>query len=287
MMLKKIKKIFKITGIIIAVLLIGLLIAAHIFFKPASDKKSIEELTTDYLQPKIIYNSYKGFEYRVVAMQKEIDTTKSTLVFIHGSPGSFLDYKRYLKDSILNTKANILSYDRVGYGTKNTGNVQGSIDFEMGVLHNVIKDIPTEKIILIGYSYGGSIILASPKTYKYKVSLASAVKADLEPMFWAMKIYDWKLTRWLLPKKVQAAAKEKYSHLKDLPKFYNKWSDSPSPIINIHGDKDWIVPYQNSIFLQNKIDADKFNMITIKDGGHELIWSDFELIKSEILKTLK
>lgn len=286
MMQKKIKKIFKITGIIIAIFLIGMLIAVHIILSPKSDASVLEELATVSILPNIIHNKYKGYEYRVVAMQKEIDITMPTLVFVHGSPGSLLDYKEYLKDSTLNSIANILSYDRVGYGTRNSGNVQGSIAFEIGLLRDVIKDIPTEKIILIGYSYGGPIILAAPESYKYKVSLASAVNGDLEPMFWGLKIYDWKFTRWLLPKKVQAAAKEKYSHLIDLPKYYNNWNDSSSPIINIHGDKDWIVPYQNSIFLQHKIDVDKFNMVTIKGGGHELIWSDFELIKSEILKTM-
>ena len=287
MMLKKIKKISKIVGVIVFVLFIILLIAAHVFLSPKSDKTALEELTTDNLQPKIIHSNYKGFEYRVVSMQKEIDTTLFTLVFVHGSPGGFLDYKMYLKDSILNAKANIISYDRVGYGTEYTGNVKGSIDFEIGVLHDIIKDTPTKKIVLIGYSYGGPIVLASSKKYKYKVSLASAVDADLERIFWGLKVYDWKLTRWLLPKKVQAAAKEKYSHLTDLPNYENLWNSSQSPIVNIHGDKDWIVPYQNSIFLQNKIDTDKFKMVTIKDGGHELIWSDFELIKSEILKTLR
>lgn len=283
---KRIKKIFKVTGIVVTILFLGLLVATHVFFSPKSDKNLLEELTTNNLQPKVIHKNYEGFSYRVAAMQQEIDTAKPTLVFVHGSPGGLLDYKRYLKDSLLNARANILSYDRVGYGLEHTGNVQGSIAFEMGVLHNVFKGIPTEKIVLVGYSYGGSIILASPKKYKHKVALASAVDANLEPMFWVLQFYDWKLTRWLLPKKVQAAAKEKYSHLTDLPNYDGSWNSSPSPIVNIHGDKDWIVPFQNSIFLQDKIDAAKFKMITIEDGGHELIWSDFELIKREILKTL-
>ena len=281
------KKILKITGFVLGVLFIGLLIAAHVFLKPKSDEEVVEKLKNSHHKPHIYYNTYKEFKYRVVAMQQNIDTVLPTLVFVHGSPGSILDYSRYFKDSTLNSKANILSYDRVGYGTNNAGDVQGSIAFELKILHDLIKEIPPEKIVLIGYSYGGPVVLASPKSYKYKVSLASSISADLEPMFWALNFYKWKLTRPLIPNLLKAAAKEKYAHLTDLPSYNDKWSISPSPIVNIQGDKDWIVPYENSKILQKIIDANKLKMVTIGGGGHELIWSHFKLIKSEILKTVQ
>ncbi len=281
------KKIFKITGIVIGVLLIGLFIAAHILLQPSSDEKALEKLANSHHPPHIYYNTYKKNKYRVITMQQRLDTLLPTLVFVHGSPGSALDYQRYFKDSLLNMKANIIGYDRIGYGPGNAGNVQGSIAFELEILHDVIKGIPPEKIVLVGYSYGGPIVLASPKPYKYKVSLASAVEGKLEPMFWMLHFYKWKLTRPLIPSLLKAAAKEKYSHLSDLPKYENQWNISTAPIINIQGDKDRIVPYENSMILQQKIDVDKFTMVTIKNGGHGLVWVNFDLIKNEILKTLQ
>ena len=281
------KKILKITGIVIGILLIGLLIAAHIFLKPSSDKKVLERLANTHHKPHITYNTYKDFAYRVVTMQQEIDTLLPTLVFVHGSPGSLLDYGRYYKDSLLNTKANIIGYDRVGYGLGNAGNVQGSIAFELEILHDVIKDIPPEKIVLVGYSYGGPIVLASSKPYKYKVSLASAISGDLEPMFWMLNFYKWRLTRPLIPSLLKAAAKEKFSHLSDLKNYDDKWNVSTAPVIDIQGDKDWIVPYENSKILQQKMKDKDFTMVTIKGGGHGLVWTNFELIKNEILKTLE
>ena len=116
--------------------------------------------------------------------------------------------------------------------------------------------------------------------------MASAVVGEYEPMFKALNFYKWKLTRWLLPAKVKAAAKEKYAHVDEFPKYKDQWNKSPSKIVNIHGDKDWIVPYKNSEFLQQVIDKGKFDMVTIEGGGHDLIWTDFNLIKAEILKTV-
>ena len=285
--MRRLKRILKIIGIIVGLLVIGIFIAAHVLLKPKSDEKVLEKLKNTGLTPHVYYNTYKEFTYRVVAMQKELDTTLPTLVFVHGSPGSTLDFSRYFKDSILNKKANILGYDRIGYGINNAGKVKGSIAFELEILNDVTKDIPSQKIILIGYSYGGPVVLASPKKYKYKVSLASSISADLEPMFWTLNLYKWNLTRPLVPTLLRAASEEKYAHLSDLPKYIEEWNKSPSPVVNIHGNKDWIVPYENSNILRKKIDENKFTMVTIGDGGHELIWSDFKLIRDEILKTLK
>lgn len=280
------KKVFKVIFIVALIIFIGLLIAAHQFLKPISDVKIIEKLTESYTQPKVWYNNLSGFEYRVVATQKEIDITLPILVFVHGSPGSAMDFKRYLKDSLLNTKANLLAYDRVGYGPKNHGKTQANLQFEVAVLHDLIKEYPTDKIVLVGYSYGGPVVLASNKNYKYKVSLAGAVVGAYEPMFKALAFYNFAPTRWFMPLKVRAAAKEKYAHVDEFPKYKDKWNESPSKIINIHGDKDWIVPYKNSEFLTTVIDDDKFKMITIHEGGHDLIWSNFDLIKQQLLKTL-
>lgn len=284
--MRRLKKILKVVIIIISLLILGTLIAAHLMLKPKSDDKVLEKLDNAYHKPFISYNKYKNFEYRVVTMQKVIDTTLPTLVFVHGSPGSPLDFARYFKDSLLNSKANILGYERVGYGLMNAGNVQGSINSELEILHDVSKNIPSDKIVLIGYSYGGTIVLASPKNYKFKISLASAISADLEPMFWTLNLYKWPITRPLIPKSVQAAAKEKYAHLTDLPKYDTLWTFSKSPVVNIQGDKDWIVPYENSLILEYKFRNKDFKMVKIQGSGHELIWSDFDLIKNEILLTL-
>ena len=285
--MRKVKKIFKIILIVITTLFIVLLISAHIFLKPASNEKVIEKLSKGIVKPYITTNTYKAYDYRVIHMQKNLDTTLPTLIFVHGSPGSSLDYKRYLNDSLLNKKANLIAYDRVGYGQTNLGEIQGTLSFELEILHDLIKEMPENNIILLGYSYGGPVILASNKNYKYKISLASAVVGEFEPMFGILNVYKWKLTKPLIPAMFRAAAKEKYAHLTDFPKYNDKWNLSPSKIVNIHGDKDFIVPYKNSEYLEKTIDSNKFTMVTIKGGGHDLIWTNFELIKSEILKTLK
>ncbi|WP_372795157.1 alpha/beta fold hydrolase [Lutibacter sp.] len=285
-MLKKIKKVLKVITIILSVLLIALITMFYRFSIPKSDKKIINYFVESNSQVYITEHTFKEFKYRVLETQKEIDTLLPTLVFIHGSIGSSLDFKKYLADVELNNKANLISYDRIGYGTKQTGNVQESIAFETDLLEDLTKDLIKKNTILVGYSYGGPIALASKNEYKKIILLAPAVYSKVEPMPWALHFYKWTATRWLLPKVWKAASKEKLTHKKDLLNFETTWGENPSKIISIHGNEDWIVPYENSLYLKEKFSSEQFDLVTLNHAGHGLVWSQFNEIKSILLQQL-
>jgi len=284
--MKLFKKILKITGAVVVILLLVLYLLFVNFSLPKSNSEVIQEFAGNYYQPLLKTNRYKGFDYRVLSMQKEIDTTKTTLVFVHGAPGSLLDFKNYLADSILNVKANMISYDRIGYNFNDKNTAQKAVAFEVEILNDVLKNLNKTKTILVGYSYGGPIALAVKENYKSIVLLAPAVYSKIEPMPWMLNFYKWKATRWLAPAIWKSASEEKMSHKSELQKFENNWKKNPSQIISIHGNDDDIVPYENSLFLQKQFPAEQFKLITIPDTGHALVWTQFELIKSELLKQL-
>jgi pimeloyl-ACP methyl ester carboxylesterase len=282
-----IKKTIKISGFIFIALILVISVLVYRFTKPNTDLQIIEKFEDESFQPVINYIIYKDKKVRVISMQKELDSTLPVLLFVHGSPGSSMDFNRYLKNEELNNRANLITYDRLGYGNMNTGEVLNSVGEEVEVLHQIIDKIDSENIILIGYSYGGTIILASQKKYKKKIALAAAVRGDLEPMFWALNLYKWNLTRPLIPKVLQAASEEKLRHVTELKKYENQWNISESKVLSIHGKLDKIVPFQNSMFLKNIFDKDKFTLLPIENGNHSLIWTDFELINQQILNSLK
>ncbi|NOQ91139.1 MAG: alpha/beta fold hydrolase [Flavobacteriaceae bacterium] len=274
----------KIVGASVLILILLLTVGIFQFSKRKSDKKIIKTFQKDSAQVFIKHLNFNDKDIRVLEMQKELDVTLPTLVLVHGSPGAALDFKKYLLDKDLNKKYNIIAYDRIGYSDVAIGEVLNSVADEVEALHEVIKNLDSENMVLLGYSYGATITLASTKNYKKKIILAGAVRGDLEPMFWALNIYKWKLTRPLVPKVFQAASQEKLEHVTELPAYENKWDISEASILSIHGKKDKIVPFENSLFLQEKIDKDKFTLLTIDNGNHSLVWTNFELIKSEILK---
>lgn len=138
----------------------------------------------------------------------------------------------------------------------------------------------------MGYSYGGPIALASKKAYKKIILIAPAVYSSVESMPWVLNFYRWKATRLMLPMTWKAASKEKLSHKKDLMNFEDSWHENPSKILSIHGDEDWIVPIENSLFLQKILTPEQFDLVTLSGVGHGLIWSNFNEIKSILLEQL-
>lgn len=278
------KKILKIIGIILLLILIVLYVLFYRGTAPKSDKKVLEKFKELGVTPTITTEKYKTFDYRKVSVIR--DTSLPTLVFVHGTIGSVLDFKHYMTDSLLLTKANMIIYDRIGYNYEDENNVQESILFEVGMLEDVVRQLNPEKTILAGYSYGAPIALATKKKYKKVILFAPAVYSKIEPMPWMLNLYKWKLTRWLVPPIWKQASKEKMTHRQDLEKFERKWNENPNQIVSIHGDADWIVPYENSKYLENQFSKEQFTLLTIPKAGHGLIWSNFSIIRDELLNQL-
>ena len=90
----------------------------------------------------------------------------------------------------------------------------------------VLKDLPKNKTVVVGYSYGGPIVLADTTRYKKAVLLAPAVFSSREVMPWLLNFYKWEVTRWMVPPIWKQAAKEKLSHKNDLKVFEKHWNQN-------------------------------------------------------------
>lgn len=278
---KKFLKVF-LSILLLTILLIYL--AFSFFTAPKSDARVLAEFEDTMLRVSLERETFKGFEYRKLSVKN--DSILPTVIFVHGAIGSCIDFVRYMKDSTLSKKANFLSYDRVGYNYEDKSNVQASIDFERQMLQNITQKLDKRKLVLVGYSYGGPIVLADTTQYKATVLIAPAVFSKVEPMPWMINFYKWKFTRFLVPKVWQQASREKLSHQKDLQNFEKKWQQNPNKIISIHGNLDGIVPISNSEFLERQFSQKQYQIIKIPDAGHALIWRKFDTIQQQLLKIL-
>jgi pimeloyl-ACP methyl ester carboxylesterase len=276
------KKTLKIIFTILLVFLVGLYVVFYTFTAPKSDTKILEAYKSSLVKPELTKEKYKEFSFRKITIQN--DSVLPTLVFVHGTIGSINDFTKYMADSLLQTKFNMISYDRIGYNYKDENHVQESIAFERDMLLDVIKELNKDKVILVGYSYGGPIALSIKEKVEKIILLAPAVYSKVEPMPWMLNFYRWKLTRWMVPSVWKQASKEKLSHRADLKKFEDNWINTPNNVVSIHGTSDWIVPYENSKLLQEHFNENQFQLVDLEKGNHGLVWSNFDFIKEQLLK---
>lgn len=274
------KKTVKIILLVLLLVFGGFIYMFFKFSQPKSDAQILAEFEEKSTDVYLNYRKFKDYSYRVLNFQKELDTSRYNLVFVHGSIGSAMDFRSYCTDSVLLNSANIRSYDRIGYGLNQTGETLNSIAMETLHFEQVIADMDSDKTILVGYSYGGPIVLNAKGDYKKIVLIAPAVHSQSEPMPWAINFYKWNITRWLLPKTWQGASKEKLTHREDLLSFEDLWKNNKSSILSIHGNSDGIVPIENSIFLKEKFSSKQFEMLTLDGVGHGLVWSQSDTILS-------
>jgi pimeloyl-ACP methyl ester carboxylesterase len=274
-------KVFTIIVLLLCALFYGLF---YFYTSPKSDKDILSEFEDVKLTPKITYHNFKNLKYRKLTIVN--DTTLPTIVFVHGTIGSCVDFINYMKDSMIYSKANFVSYDRVGYNYEDTNDVQESIAFERDMLQSITKDLPKNKTVVVGYSYGGPIVLADTTRYKKAVLLAPAVFSSKEVMPWLVNVYKWKATRWMVPPIWKQAAKEKLSHRNDLKIFEKKWNQNENEIVAIHGENDQLVPFENSVKLAAQFPKGQFDLVQIRRGDHGVLWNKFEFIREQLILCL-
>ena len=89
------RRVLRIVAILLAVFFVVISIFIYRFTTPKTDESIVKEFEEEIYKPIISRIQYKDHAVRVLSMQKELDTTLPVLIFVHGSPGSGMDFKRY------------------------------------------------------------------------------------------------------------------------------------------------------------------------------------------------
>ena len=242
-----------------------------------SDKKLRKEFKKVNKEVQIDYIEYLGKKIRYYS-PNPIDKKLATILFIHGAPGTGANYFKYVKDPDLMENANLISFERLGYGYSDFANAETSIEEQAKSIYKIIEKHQLVNVILVGWSYGvpiaGKMAFLYPEI-KHNVLVAGAVSPEDEKFFGISKLAQWKLTKWLVPKSMKVADEEKLDHVNELIKMENNWGRIESTITYYHGNKNGIVPFENMHFMKTKVSASKLKAVTITGKGHFILFNQF------------
>ena len=232
--------------------------------------------------------TYKISEIHQIHYIETGDATKPTLLFLHGSPGSWDAYKKYLSDLDLQKKYRLIAIDRPGFGYSNFDEAQDLETQANLILPFIESKNNNQPITLIGHSMGGPVAVKlatkNPNLFKNLVILAGAIDPKAEnPENWR-PILMAKPIRYLIPGAFRPSNDELWWLKEDLKIMKPELNKITSNVIIIHGTEDSLVPYSNVVFMEKAFkNAQKIETISIDKADHFIPWTHYEIIKKSLI----
>lgn len=212
-----------------------------------------------------------------------------TLVFIHGTPGSWNAFADYLGDKDLLQKYRLISIDRPGFGYSDFGkaeNLQRQSELISPLLHKLDNGQP---MYLIGHSLGGPMIILlaadSPNFFDALVLISGSVDPAVEkPEKWRPLLFNTPLNL-LVPGAFRPSNMELWYLKNDLVKLEEAYAKIDCPVYFIHGDKDTWVPPGNVSYAKKKlVHAKTIEEHMLPGGNHFIPWTKYKEIKNVLLR---
>jgi len=216
--------------------------------------------------------------------------TLPTVIFVHGSPGSWSAFADFLKVDSLLKKVRMVSVDRPGFGHSGFGDAEESLEKQAAYLQPIVAKQRQngKRVILVGHSLGGPLIarmaMDYPELIDGLVLVAGSVAPELEPPRWYRYILAASPVKYFIPKSFRVSNFE-ILHLKEeLELMLPLWSTIRQPCIVIQGEADSLVPVGNADFLKRKlVNAEYLEIRKIVGMNHFVPWSNPKLIVNGIL----
>jgi pimeloyl-ACP methyl ester carboxylesterase len=212
-----------------------------------------------------------------------------TIVFIHGTPGSWNAFAGYLGDKELLQKYRMISIDRPGFGYSDFGeaeNLRRQSELLSPLLHKIYNGKP---IYLVGHSLGGPLIILlsadNPDFFAGLVLISGSVDPSIEkPERWRPLLFNTPLNL-LVPGAFRPSNVELWYLKKDLVKLKEAYNKINCPVYFIHGDKDtWVPPENVSYAKKLLVHAKSIEEHMLSGGGHFIPWTKYKEIKEVLLK---
>lgn len=213
-----------------------------------------------------------------------------TLVFVHGTPGSWNAFTQYMQDKELLQRFRIISVDRPGFGYSDFGKVS-NLATQSAVLNQWMKKVDNGKpVYLVGHSLGGPLVMKmavdDQKLYDGLVVISGSIDPDEEkPEKWRVLLYKTPLN-YFLPGAFRPSNKELWYLKQDLKDLKKEIPSITIPVYFIHGDNDTWVPPGNVEFGKKMLrNSEQIGELMLPKGNHFIPWTHFKEIR-DVLKSL-
>jgi pimeloyl-ACP methyl ester carboxylesterase len=215
--------------------------------------------------------------------------SKQAVLFIHGAPGDWKAWGRYLGDEDLNNQTFMIAVDRPGYAGSNAGGEEINLQNQAQWIMQAAQAFHPGPFVVVSHSYGGPIAMQIAIDYPNDVAknivLAGAIDPDLHQARWYHKIANSNILQWVLPGPMNVATQEMLALPKSLLEQQKHLDAITAPTLVIQGEKDWLVPMSNADYATDRLVSSKVVTRVLPGQGHFLPWEQYDLVKEMILRS--
>ncbi|HZF64297.1 MAG TPA: alpha/beta hydrolase [Chitinophagaceae bacterium] len=264
-----------------------ILLAQYVIFKNRlsdSTAKSLFQLKHVYVR---IYDTLikdRNMHYAVSGSD-----SLPTLVFIHGSPGSWSNYRAFMWDSSLLKKYRIMSIDRPGFGYSDFGRAMHLQDQCRLIMPIIEKFSNGKALYLCGHSMGAPIALqlsaSNPQLVSNLILVGAPLDVGLEEKETWRSVMGVKPLYYALPGAFGPSNTELLYLKTDLIGLQKEFKKVRAKVKFIHGDKDKRVPIANVAYGKKMlINAAHISCDTLFGAGHLIPWENEMLFRNLLLQ---
>lgn len=215
--------------------------------------------------------------------------TMPTIVFVHGSPGSWDAFEGFLQSNSLLSKFRMYSIDRPGFGYSDFRQAL-NLTAQSAIISPFLKSLRNGKeIYLVGHSLGGPMVallaLDNPDLISGIMILSGALDVQLEsPEKWRRTLMLNPI-KYLLPGALLPSNEELWYLKSDLKILGPRYKKIVCKVSIIHGDKDPLVDYKNLAFAAREFKkAINLDTLTIRGANHFIPWKHQDEIIAQLIK---
>ena len=215
------------------------------------------------------------------------------LVFVHGTPGDWTIFAKQLADDKVAAQAELVAIDRPGWSNSAIGDYQ-FLTFEQQAqyLEPLLERWSADRpLILVGHSYGASLVVGLTMRYSKWVDGVVAIAGDLTPEYrkprWYNHLGASTLIYQLLPRAWKGANDEVMALREEMAALQNNWSDLAVPVWVIQGGKDSLVDKRNADFAKQLTTASTIEVLYGEKFGHLVHVTHPKLVNSLLLDAIK
>lgn len=253
--------------LVLAVLLVTVWLA-HCSFMP-DGLKAFFELPL----PEVERGSF-GHDAGQISYVRTGNPQGQSVVFVHGSPGSWEDWKLIISRPRLKDRFNLIAVNRPGWDDRETSTpVVPDLSSQTEMLRKALNlGTGGKRAILVGHSLGGAIVLQMAADYPDKVAavvlLAPSLDPDLDAVLWYNKLADYQLIKFFLPEMLAKSNDEIMGLPQSLRFLATKLASIEKPVVMVQGKKDRLVHPGNAAYAKKKLVKARYREVFLPNFGH-------------------